>query len=230
MKGVFVTATGTDIGKTFVSCLLAKSLSENLRVGVMKPFSSGSQLDAVRLIQSSGRKDLSLKDVNPIYYKKPLAPYSAAGLGRKKIDFSRVFESFESLQKKSDFMIVEGIGGLAVPLTQDWTAAHLAHKLGLPIVIVTHLGLGTLNHTFLTVDYARKMSLTILGLISSDSSRKKDLSYQTNFDALPRLTHLPWLLNLPYGSGSFDQKIQKMLRIHSVQKQIKKIGCLINES
>lgn len=230
MKGVFVTATGTDIGKTFVSSLLAKGLSKMFRVAVMKPFSSGSRRDAFRMIQSSGRKDLSIEDVNPVYFEKPLAPYSAANFGRQKIDFTRVFRSLEHLKKQSDLIIVEGIGGLAVPLTQDYTAAHLARDMGFPIIVVTHLSLGTLNHTFLSVDYARRMNLEILGLVSSDANRKKDSSYQTNFQALPKLTGLPWLLNIPFASGSFNQKLTKTLKITSVQKQIRKIGRLFDES
>jgi len=230
MKGVFVTATGTNVGKTFVSCLLAQCLRDKLRVGVMKPFSSGSQLDALRLIRASGRRDLLLKDVNPAYFDKPLAPYSATGLGRRKIDFSSVFKSFRSIQKNSDFMIVEGIGGLAVPITENWTAADFAHKLGLPIVIVTHLELGTLNHTLLTVDYARRMDIPVWGLVSTDSKKEKGLSYETNLSALPKLTRLPWLLNLPNSPGSFEQRIKKIIQIRSVQKQIKKLGRLIHES
>ncbi|MBI1882970.1 MAG: dethiobiotin synthase [Chlamydiae bacterium] len=211
-KGFFVTGTDTGVGKTLVSCVLARILGRWGSVGVMKPFASGNRQDALRLQGAARRDDLTLDEVNPIYFKEPLAPYSARGFGKKAIDLKKVLKSYQRISASSDFMIVEGIGGLHVPLSGVLDVADLVLKLNLPLLIVTHLRLGTLNHTLLTVDYARQKGLQIKGLIFCESRVAKDWASKTNPQALQRLTQLPLLGHIPCLKGRFGEKVEKAVR------------------
>lgn len=224
VKGIFITGTDTGVGKTLISCALAKILSRQCRVGVMKPLAAGSSQDAENLQRASGRSDLKLKDINPIFFEKPLAPFSATHFGKKKINLSKIFESFEKIQASSDFVIVEGMGGLHVPVTDRWMVADLALQMNLPLIIVTRLGLGTLNHTLLTVDYARTKKISIAGIVVNTTSRRKDLSTQTNVQALSRLTRLPVLGPIPYLQGGFFCKLETLLsENHLSQKKLENL-------
>ncbi len=208
MPGVFVTGTDTGIGKTLITCALANIFSKKYRVGVMKPFASGSHSDVQNLRRAARRSDLSLDDINPVFFSRPLAPFSATHFDRKKIDFSRIFKAYQKIQSVSDFALVEGMGGLHVPITKRYTVADLALQMKLPILIVTRLGLGTLNHTLLTVNYARQKGLSILGIIINSTKNEKDLSTQTNVQALSSLLPFPVLGPIPYLKGSFLKKLK----------------------
>ncbi len=208
LPGVFITGTDTGIGKTLITCALALALSEKYHVGVMKPFASGSHSDVQNLRKIAKRSDLSLDDINPVFFSQPLAPFSATRFDKQKINFSKVFKAYQKIQSISDFTLVEGMGGLHVPITKKHTVADLALQMKLPILIVTRLGLGTLNHTLLTVDYARRKGLSILGIIINSTKKEKDLSTQTNVQALSKLLPIPILGPIPYLKGSFLEKLE----------------------
>lgn len=211
-RGFFITGTDTGVGKTLVSCILAKVLSQRFHLGVMKPLASGSMLDVQRLKRASGRGDLDFEKLNPVFFDEPISPFSASLLGNKRIHLSKIYESYVWLQKHSDFVIVEGIGGLHVPITGKLTVADLALEMNLPLLIVTHPFLGTLNHTLLTVNYARQKGLKINGMIINASKNQKDPSTKTNALALSRLTRLPILASIPYLKGKFDEKVEKAVQ------------------
>jgi dethiobiotin synthetase len=213
-KGLFVTGIDTGVGKTLVSCVLAKVLSQRFQLGVMKPFASGNRLDIQRLKRACGRKDLDFDTLNPIFFNQPLSPFSASLSDQKKIDLSKILKSYRWLQKHSDFVIVEGIGGLHVPLREKFTVADLALKMNLPLVIVAHPFLGTLNHTFLTVDYARHKGLKIQGIIVNVlKDHVRDPSFKSNPFVLSRLARLPILATLPYLKGKFNEKVKKAVQM-----------------
>ncbi|MBI5359321.1 MAG: dethiobiotin synthase [Planctomycetes bacterium] len=188
MYSVFVTGTDTGVGKTVVAAGIAASLTAlGLKVGVMKPIATGGKWnrrlrrlvsdDAMALIKASGRRpiDRELCDlVNPVCLKLPLAPSIAAGMARKEIDLRDIWPAFRKLQKTHDAVIVEGIGGLMVPLKGNFTAGDMAKKLGLPILIVARPGLGTINHTALTVNYARQLGLDIAGVVINHAEPAKN--------------------------------------------------------
>lgn len=199
LNGIFITGTDTGIGKTIVAGGIAAYLKESgVNVGVMKPISSGGTEDAEFLKQIANLDDpLSL--INPIALKNPLAPSVAAELEGIEIDISSIEKVYNQLKNKYDFLIVEGVGGIAVPLSKNMLVTHLIKQLNLPIIIVGHLGLGTLNHTLLSVAFAKQANLQILGIIlNSTHNYAHGLAEQTNPDEIERTTKIPVIGILPY--------------------------------
>lgn len=171
-RGIFVTGTDTGVGKTIVAATLARLLRMNgVKVGVMKPATSGCrevscQLvsdDALLLCQAAGIQ-LS-EDIAPYRMREPLAPADAAKIDGVRIDFSVIKAAFERLARSYDYVIVEGAGGLMVPLSGGLLVADLARDLGLPLLVVARPGLGTINHTVLTCFAAQQMGLQVAGVI-----------------------------------------------------------------
>jgi dethiobiotin synthetase len=173
MKGLLVTGTDTGVGKTLVACGLARLMRRRgLNVGVMKPVASGASgsdaaivsQDAVLLKEAAEVED-PLSDVNPIALGPPLAPVPAAEMSASVVDLDRVEAACERLSRLHACMVVEGIGGLLVPLTRGVTVADLANRFALGVLIVSRTTLGTVNHTLLTIEAARRRRLRILGVI-----------------------------------------------------------------
>lgn len=171
-RGIFVTGTDTGVGKTIVAATLARLLRMNgVSVGVMKPVTSGcreedGQLgsdDAQLLCQAAGV--LLSDDVAPYRLREAIAPADAAKIDGVRVDFSAIKASFERLAAVYDYVIVEGAGGLMVPLSGGLLVADLARELGLPLLVVARPGLGTINHTVLTCFSAQQMGLQVAGVI-----------------------------------------------------------------
>jgi dethiobiotin synthetase len=171
-RGIFVTGTDTGVGKTIVAATLARLLRMNgVSVGVMKPVTSGcleenGELvsdDALLLSQAAGI-DVS-DDVAPYRLREALAPADAARIDGVRIDFSVIKASFDRLASSYDYVIVEGAGGLMVPLSGGLLVADLARELGLPLLVVARPGLGTINHTVLTCFAAQQLGLQVAGVI-----------------------------------------------------------------
>jgi dethiobiotin synthetase len=145
-KGIFVTGTDTEVGKTVVACGIARLLkSMGVKVGVMKPISSGSREDAQHLRKAAEITE-ELDVINPQYFKAALAPTVAAAMERREVDLEAVYRSYWFLQKHYDVVIVEGIGGVKVPLGESSFVLDLMHALRLQELVVGRAGLGTLNH------------------------------------------------------------------------------------
>ena len=197
--GIFITGTGTEIGKTVIAGGFAASLKQaGVQVGVMKPISTGDTADA-RFLKRAARANDTLALINPIRLRHPLAPSVAARLENRDIDMSVVVAAFTQLKQRYDFLVVEGVGGIAVPLRDNFLVVHLIHELKLPILIVADAGLGTLNHTLLTVAFARQFNLQIAGIIlNRGQSKTGDLAEQTNPAEIERLTQVPVLGVVPY--------------------------------
>jgi dethiobiotin synthetase len=198
-KGVFITGTDTGVGKTVVSGILVKELKSIFKnIGVMKPVSSGSRSDAVFLKKVSGVKD-SLDSINPVYFKKSLAPLAAAINENKKTDLKKIKNAYLKLRKRYNFLDVEGAGGLLVPVTENVFMADLAKMFALPVIVVTRPGLGTINHTLLTINCARQYGLTVLGfLVNYTSRQKRGLAERTNPEIIQRLGKVTFLGTIPY--------------------------------
>jgi dethiobiotin synthetase len=181
-RGVFVTGTDTGVGKTVVACALAAWCREQgIAAGVMKPVATGGAFwregragrwvspDAVGLRRAAGSRDpFSL--INPVCFREPVAPWTAARWARRVIRLDAVRRAFERLRRRHEVMIVEGVGGLLVPLGARLTVADLAARLRLPLLIVARPGLGTLNHTLLTLAAARAAGLRVCGIVLNDAS------------------------------------------------------------
>ena len=196
---MFVTGTDTHVGKTFVACGIAEALRRRgVDVGVMKPVASGAGDDARELIKAAGVSD-PLDLVNPIRLKEPLSPHLAARREGKRVDVRRIDRAYRELARRHDVMIVEGAGGLLVPIRDGFTMADLAKRLGLPLLIVARDALGTINHTTLTVEAARSRGLKILGVVVNRSRQgRPDLAERLNPAAIAQAARVKVLASVPW--------------------------------
>jgi dethiobiotin synthetase len=167
LKGLFVTATDTGVGKTTVSCALLAAWRKSHRVAAMKPCETGGGDDADRLIAACGRPlDPSL--VRPYAFALPASPEAAAAEAQASyVDIGNIRRCFAQLGDEAELVLVEGAGGLLVPIDPSRTMADLVAALELPLLIVARPSLGTINHTLLTVEAARARGLRVLGVVFS---------------------------------------------------------------
>ena len=198
-RGIFITGTDTEIGKTAITAGLAFVLKQRGHsIGVMKPVSAGSRTDAT-LLQQSARVSDTLNEINPIYFKNPLSPNVAAQMEAKAWDLDQIKTAYERLVKRYDIILVEGVGGLLVPLLDNFSVADLIAQLDLPIVIVARAALGTINHTLLTIEAAKNRNIEILGVIYNTSSpNANEQAAQTSPDTITRISHIPSLGTVPF--------------------------------
>jgi len=173
-KGLFVTATDTDIGKTVVAGGIARSLRlAGEPVEVFKPVASGCRRNPRGGLISSDTEFLaacadsqrSLEQITPVRLHQPLAPNVAAEREGTPIDLQAIFDGWNRLAESGQPIIVEGVGGLMCPITDEFWVIHLAKMCRLPLVIVSRPNLGTINHTLLTVHAARSAGLTVAGVV-----------------------------------------------------------------
>jgi len=169
--GIFVTGTDTGVGKTLVSsALIAAFRKAGLKVGAMKPIETGvgedGPLDAIALRDAAGSTD-PLTTICPQQFALPAAPNAAASAEDREVDLTAIDAAYETLAKGRDLMLVEGAGGLLVPIRDDSTMAELARRLDLPLLVVARASLGTINHTALTLEVAASKELPVLGVVIS---------------------------------------------------------------
>ncbi len=205
-RGIFITGTDTGVGKTLVACGLAALLKTlGYRVGVMKPVETGcvekdGQLfpqDAFYLKEASGCEE-SLEKICPYRLRAPLAPSVAAAREKTKIDVSALTEIYSEISSAHDVTLVEGAGGLLVPLLSHYTYADLAKLLKLPLLVVAANRLGAINHALLTLEHASCRGLTVLGYVLNQLESAPSLAAETNAEALLSLTAGPCLGEIPY--------------------------------
>ena len=178
MRGLFITGTDTGVGKTHIACAIVRELkAAGHRVGVFKPACSGAMIDTAghphwddvdRLREALGQS-VSDDQLCPQRFLAPLAPPVAARKERRTVDLVAIERGLNAWQANSDIIIVEGAGGLLCPLTDELTIADLAARFRFPLLIVARLGLGTINHTLLTVEVARRRRLPIKGIVFNES-------------------------------------------------------------
>lgn len=174
-NGLFITGTDTGVGKTLVAGGIARILSQaGLTVGVFKPVATGCKhhheglvsTDAEFLRYWSGC-DFELSVINPVGFVTPAAPVVCEEFERRQVDFAAIQTAYENICQASDFVIVEGIGGIRVPISGDVGVLDLAKAFALGVVIVARPYLGTINHTLLTIDAVRGAGLDVAGVVIS---------------------------------------------------------------
>jgi dethiobiotin synthetase len=172
----------------------------------MKPVASGCLSDdghvyledAERLRAAAGSND-DLSLICPVALPEPLSPHLAAERAQIEISRDAVFDAWRQLNAANDLVLVEGVGGLMVPITREWLVADLVQELDLPVVIVTRFGLGTINHTLLTVNECRRRGLSPVGLILSQIHPGAfGVAEETAAAELAALSRVPVLAQLPY--------------------------------
>jgi dethiobiotin synthetase len=170
VEGVFVTGTGTEVGKTVVAAAFAHTLSdEGKRVAVFKPAVTGLENEdgepdhaLLRRAAGSGQSD---DEIAPFRYEPPMSPHLAADLAGEEIQRGHLLDAARAAAAGSDALVCEGVGGLLVPLTRDYLVRDFAADLGLPLVIAAYPGLGTINHTLLTIEAARSSGLEVTAVV-----------------------------------------------------------------
>jgi dethiobiotin synthetase len=218
-RGFFITGTDTGVGKTVIAAALILVIKHmGFRVCGMKPIETGC-LKSKFKIQNSKFKikekvlipadgmflketadvDDSIDVITPIRFEKPLAPFSASEIEGIPVDIEKIKKAFESLLKKYDMVVVEGIGGLLVPINRNYFVYDLIKQFALPIIIVSRPNLGTINHTLLTVNYAIKEGFNVAGIIINFSqSPEKTLAEETNPKIIRQISPVPLIGIFPY--------------------------------
>lgn len=197
-KVIFITATDTHVGKTVAAFVLGTLLkAAGVNIGVLKPVQCAGH-DAAFL-----KKALKLDDdpdvINPCYAPVPLSPHLAFRRARKKVDLARIRRCLKILQERHEVVLVEGAGGLMVPLKENYCNADLIRDLKAEVVIVSRLGLGTINHTLLTIAAARAYGLKIKGMLFCKTSPgAMGLPEKTNPVEIARLSGVKVLGIIPY--------------------------------
>ncbi|XEC95244.1 dethiobiotin synthase [Paenibacillus tarimensis] len=206
LRGLFVTGTDTGVGKTVITAAITAALrSEGISAGVWKPVQSGAPLgstdsDAHRLSRWSGTGDLP-GDIAPFSYEAPLTPYLAAREAGVELTLDKLLQGGRPLAERHDVLLVEGAGGIAAPLTTQELVIDLIEALGMPVLIVAKSGLGTINHTLLTLSMLRQRHIRVAGVVLNETITDKqqdDPSRDTNGVLIARYGRVPVLGCFPY--------------------------------
>jgi dethiobiotin synthetase len=215
VAGLFITGTGTEVGKTYVAAMLARALAgQGEKVGVYKPVASGcsasddGQLtceDAMQLWQAAGRPG-SLAAVCPQRFTAPLAPPRAAAEEGRQVDPLLLRQGFEPWRRNSTVVLVEGAGGLLSPLSDADDNATLAADLGLPLLVVVANELGAINAARQTVLAARTLlpQLALVGIVLNQvAARPGDASLASNPEEISRWCETPIVATVGFGAETF---------------------------
>ena len=226
MKPLFVTATDTDIGKTYVCAGLAYALKKlGIDVGIMKPFACGVKQkigfssNDLTILTNAAMVDDTEDIINPFFFPIPASPYTAAKNLGVKIDIEYVMECFRKLDEIHDIVLVEGIGGIMTPILKDYAIIDLIKDLMANTIIVTSSKIGTVNHTVLTCNMCKNMSIPIKGLIINnfDSTGYPIPELERDLSAL---TDLPVLCSLPhmkkFNLSNYSALIQEKMDISAL--------------
>lgn len=167
--GLFVTGTSTEVGKTVVAAVLARTLAgEGKKVAVFKPavtgLDEGVETDHELLRRASGSAQND-EEIAPYRYGPPASPHLAAALAGEEVDPGRLRSAAAAAVEGADAIVCEGVGGLLVPLSPGYLVRDLAADLGYPLVVVASPGLGTINHTLLTIESARAAGLEVSAVV-----------------------------------------------------------------
>ncbi len=214
MSAFFITGTDTGVGKTFITYNLALGLkNEGIKVGCFKPIETGANPlpeDGNLLAEATGQP---VNEIVPVRYNLPLAPRAAELEERKEVSIKLIKEKYNTLRERYEVLLVEGAGGLAVPIKEGYTYADLARELEMPVIIVARAGLGTLNHTYLTWFYATQKGLNIRGIVLN-GFEGSDVSERTNPYIVEEMTGIkPVCIRKSSSKRVRDGELEKLLEL-----------------
>jgi len=214
-KGIFITGTDTGVGKTLIAGAIAKILSQNgKKAGVFKPIATGCKKTKAGLVSEDAEflkrctdSEFGLNIINPVKFEKPAAPFSCEKAENRKVDFVKIAIAYGQICSKTDYIIVEGIGGIRVPITDKIDVLAMAKAFNLPVVIVARAGLGTINHTLLTIDAVRSSGLTLAGVVISGYDMvKADFAEQSAPACIAKVGKTQILAVVPYDNQTNIEK------------------------
>jgi dethiobiotin synthetase len=205
MRGLFITATDTGAGKTFVTCGIARIWCREQRpFRVCKPVATGAEgrwsEDTRLLAEAAG--DADLEAVTPFTFAAPAAPPVAARLAGTAVKLEDLLAAVRRRAADERTVLVEGVGGLLCPLTERETVADLVRELDLPLIVVARRSLGTLNHTLLTVEAARHRGLRLAGVVVTETTPVQGVAEETNIEELRRRLDVPLLAVLSHQASA----------------------------
>ena len=217
VRGLFITGTDTGVGKTYITAMLALAFCQRgLRVGVMKPVETGCPIKCGQL---QPQDSLFLRQiacctapqelVTPYSFREPVAPAVAAQQEGRKIDLGQIAACYEKLAAMYEVVLVEGAGGLLVPLTEHQTFLDLAVYLNLPLLIVARNVLGTINHTALTASVASQRCCVLGTILNTLDGKVQDESQASNAEALRRWGRAPLLGLISYIQEGTQENLLK---------------------
>ncbi len=205
LEGIFVTATDTGVGKTFVSALLLRVLLNlDVKATYFKPVATGcavkgstlvaEDLEFVQKVSGAPLKDSSHC---PLKFLKPLAPLAASRLEGKEVKISTIMTAFQELRDAYSFVVAEGVGGVLVPLTENYTLLDFVEEARLPSIVIARPGLGTINHTLLTLGALKAREIPVLGFITNGRKDPDDEAAATSPGIIEEFSHVPFLGHIP---------------------------------
>jgi dethiobiotin synthetase len=212
MPGLFITATDTEVGKTVITGAIAAALKEaGMDVGVMKPVASGCvpdkdgkllSEDASFLMKAAGIGEEERSLVNPLCLGPALTPAVAGEVSKVKVEIPYLLENYRRLSAKHEYVLVEGVGGIAAPLWRNYLVVDLMQAMGLTGIVVARPDLGTINHTVLTAEYARIRGVNLGGVVLNGwREQQAGILETSNADYICELTGLPLLGKFPVNDG-----------------------------
>ena len=220
-RGVLITGTDTDVGKTYVACLLGRRLAgSDLTVSPMKPVESGCSLgpdglpfpaDAAAL-RDAFAPHLPLSAVCLYALPAPLSPHLAARREGAAIDPARIRKAVRRAEKASRIVLIEGAGGIAVEMCEGYSFADLARDLSLPVLIVAENRLGVLNHLRLSIAYLRTERLALFGVILNDREPDVSPARETNESEVRRIAADRYLGRVPFGAAVLPEDLFSRFR------------------
>jgi dethiobiotin synthetase len=235
--GIFITGTDTAVGKTLVTAALAWSLKElGLDVGVMKPVETGvvraRPSDASRLRYAAQVSD-SLDRVRPYAFRLPVAPLDAARAERRAIKIATIMKAYRALQAQHDLLLVEGAGGVHVPITPSMDMLNLIEKMKAPVVVVGRAGLGGVNHAMLTLNAFRARAIPILALVLNQTVPAKTAvarrQERSTLELLRESAGVPVIGPLPYRAG-VDAQFERAVEAIAANSEMRKLTKLVAAS
>ncbi|HIJ51813.1 MAG TPA: dethiobiotin synthase [Planctomycetes bacterium] len=172
-NGLFMAGTDIGVGKTLIAGAIAKILTgSGQKVGVFKPIATGCRRDWEGMVScdtdflaACANSNFSLSTITPVGYVTPAAPIAGAAQEGRPIGFDSIASAYKDICESTDIVIVEGIGGVRMPLTAEFDLLDLAVEFGLPVVVIARLNAGTINHTLMTIDCIRAAELKIAGVV-----------------------------------------------------------------
>jgi dethiobiotin synthetase len=214
-RGLFITGTDTGVGKTLIAGAIARVLaSQGLKVGVFKPVASGCRRDREGLVSADAEFlafcadcDYPLSVVSPVCFSTPAAPAACEPVEKRTVDFEHIANMYRYICDNTDIVIVEGIGGIRVPVSQDIDVLDMAKAFALPVVVVARPDLGTINHTLLTVDAVRRARLPLRGVVISGCDMSSySVAVETAPDIIAKYGNVDILAVVPFDDESSVEK------------------------
>ncbi len=217
-KGFFITGTDTGVGKTVIAGAVIKAIhAQGKHVCGMKPLETGCCRVGNSLYPSDGMflkkvagMDENINQITPYCFETPVAPSLASEMEGRPVNIDSIVEKFHDLLQRYQAVVVEGVGGILVPIRKDYFVIDLIKELGLPVIVVARPTLGTLNHALLTVNYALKEGIRVSGIVINFTRRSEGtVAENTNPLILRQLSPVPVLGVFPYLDNLENETLEK---------------------